>query len=71
MWLKSLDCLKRRGLMVSFANSSGPIADVNLAILNQKGSLYVTSPSLGSYITNKLKLNLAANIFFNHVATEP
>jgi len=57
--------------MVSFANSSGPIADVNLAILNQKGSLYVTSPSLGSYITNKLKLNLVANIFFNHVATEP
>lgn len=69
MWLRSLDCLKRRGLMVSFGNSSGPVTDVNLAILNQKGSLYVTRPSLGSYITNKVELDIAANQFFNYVAT--
>ncbi|WP_392561567.1 NADPH:quinone reductase [Orbus sturtevantii] len=68
MWIKSLDCLKRRGLMVSFGNSSGPVTDVNLAILNQKGSLYVTRPSLASYITNKTELNIAANEFFSYVA---
>ncbi len=34
----SLDCLQRRGLMVSFGNASGPVTGVNLGILNQKGS---------------------------------
>lgn len=69
MWLTSLDCLKPRGLMVSFGNSSGPVTDVNLGILNQKGSLYVTRPSLGGYITNKTELNIAAAEFFGYVAT--
>jgi len=67
-WLTSLDCLKRRGLMVSFGNASGPVTDVNLAILNQKGSLYVTRPSLTGYMTNRAQLNTAANQFFSHVA---
>ncbi len=44
-WEASLDCLQRRGLMVSFGNSSGPVTGVNLGILNQKGSLFVTRPS--------------------------
>ncbi len=35
-WEASLDCLQRRGLMVSFGNSSGPVTGVNLGILNQK-----------------------------------
>ena len=52
-WEASLDCLQRRGLMVSFGNSSGPVTGVNLGILNQKGSLYVTRPSLQGYITNR------------------
>ncbi|WP_392559077.1 NADPH:quinone reductase [Orbus mooreae] len=69
MWLTSLDCLKRRGLMVSFGNSSGPVTDVNLGILNQKGSLYVTRPSLSGYITNKQQLQMAADQFFGYVAS--
>ncbi|MBZ4256400.1 zinc-binding dehydrogenase, partial [Mycobacterium tuberculosis] len=48
-WEASLDCLQRRGLMVSFGNSSGPVTGVKLGILNQKGSLYVTRPSLQGY----------------------
>lgn len=68
MWLTSLSCLKRRGLMVSFGNASGPVTDVNLGILNQKGSLYVTRPSLSGYITNKQELQAAADIFFGYVA---
>lgn len=69
MWVTSLDCLKPRGLMVSFGNSSGPVTDVNLGILTQKGSLYVTRPSLSSYITNKSELKIAADEFFGYVAT--
>ena len=45
-WEASLDCLQRRGLMVSFGNASGPVTGVNLGILNQKGSLYSTRPSV-------------------------
>lgn len=48
-WEISLDCLKPRGLMVSFGNASGPVEGVNIGILNQKGSLYVTRPSLNGY----------------------
>ncbi|GAB2783853.1 NADPH:quinone reductase [Halomonas shantousis] len=48
-WEISLNCLQKRGLMVSFGNASGPVEGVNLAILNQKGSLYVTRPSLNGY----------------------
>jgi NADPH:quinone reductase len=50
-WLTSLDCLAPRGLMVSFGNASGPVSGVNLQILAQKGSLYVTRPTLGTYAT--------------------
>lgn len=39
--------------MVSFGNSSGAVTGVNLGILNQKGSLYVTRPSLQGYITTR------------------
>jgi NADPH2:quinone reductase len=45
----SLDCLKPRGLMVSFGNASGPVTGVDLGILAAKGSLYVTRPTLMSY----------------------
>ncbi|MGM8849402.1 NADPH:quinone reductase [Salinicola halophyticus] len=48
-WLTSLDCLAPRGLMVSFGNSSGAVEGVNVGILNQKGSLYLTRPSLNGY----------------------
>jgi len=45
----SLDCLAPFGTFVSFGNASGPVADFNLALLSQKGSLYATRPTLGSY----------------------
>lgn len=48
-WLTSLDCLQPRGLMVSFGNASGAVSGVNLGILSQKGSLYVTRPTLATY----------------------
>lgn len=68
-WEASLDCLQRRGLMVSFGNSSGPVTGVNLGILNQKGSLYVTRPSLQGYITTHEELMEASNELFSLIAS--
>lgn len=48
-WEISLDCLAPRGLMVSFGNASGAVEGVNVGLLNQKGSLYLTRPSLNGY----------------------
>ncbi|MFV0547402.1 MAG: quinone oxidoreductase [Limnobaculum xujianqingii] len=68
-WLASLDCLRPHGLMVSFGNASGPVTGVDLGILNQKGGLYVTRPSLGNYITTKQLLQHAANELFSMIAS--
>ncbi|WP_058912429.1 quinone oxidoreductase [Entomohabitans teleogrylli] len=68
-WEASLDCLQRRGLMVSFGNASGAVTGVNLGILNQKGSLYVTRPSLQGYITNHAELIDASNELFSLIAS--
>ena len=68
-WEASLDCLQRRGLMVSFGNASGPVTGVNLGILNQKGSLYVTRPSLQGYVTNHRELTEASNELFSLIAS--
>ena len=68
-WETSLDCLRRRGLMVSFGNASGPVTGVNLGILNQKGSLYATRPSLNGYVTNREELQEASNELFSLIAS--
>jgi NADPH2:quinone reductase len=68
-WEASLDCLQRRGLMVSFGNASGAVTGVNLGILNQKGSLYVTRPSLQGYITTRDELTEASNELFSLIAS--
>ncbi|MFJ5504909.1 quinone oxidoreductase [Pectobacterium carotovorum] len=68
-WEASLDSLRRRGLMVSFGNASGPVTGVNLGILNQKGSLYVTRPSLFGYVTNRAELEQASNELFSLIAS--
>ncbi|MBV8762654.1 MAG: quinone oxidoreductase [Deltaproteobacteria bacterium] len=48
-WERSLDCLQPLGLMVSFGNASGPVPPMSLLTLSQKGSLYVTRPTMFSY----------------------
>lgn len=48
-WESSLDSLKRRGLLISFGNASGPVSNVDLGILARKGSLYVSRPTLFDY----------------------
>jgi NADPH2:quinone reductase len=66
-WAASLDCLQPRGLMVSFGNASGPVPPQNLAILNAKGSIYVTRPSLGAYTANREDLEKSAKAVFTMV----
>ena len=48
-FMDSLDCLAPRGMMVSFGNSSGPVDPFPPGILSQKGSLYLTRPSMNNY----------------------
>ncbi len=49
----SLDCLWPRGLMVSYGNSSGPVAVPNLGILASRGSLYLTRPTIAGYFPDR------------------
>jgi len=66
-WEGSLDCLKPRGLMVSFGNASGPVSPVNLGILAAKGSLYVTRPTLATYIAARADLVARSHALFEIV----
>jgi NADPH2:quinone reductase len=68
-WLTSLDCVATRGLLVSFGNASGPVSGVNLGILAQKGSLYVTRPTLGSYANSAQDLQTMADELFDMLAS--
>ncbi|MDI5889677.1 NADPH:quinone reductase [Halomonas rhizosphaerae] len=63
-WETSLDCLKPRSLMVSFGNASGAVEGVNIGILNQKGSLFVTRPSLNGYADTRARLEWMAGELF-------
>ena len=53
---KSLNSLRPRGLLALFGQSSGPVPPVDLNVLNGKGSLFVTRPSLGFYTANREEL---------------
>ncbi|SHM96789.1 quinone oxidoreductase family protein [Cryptosporangium aurantiacum] len=63
----SLDCLRPRGLMVSFGNASGPVTGVNLGILAAKGSLFVTRPTTAHYLNDRDELRAAAAELFDLV----
>ena len=66
-FLKSLDCLQPRGLMVLFGASSGPVPDFNLSTLAAKGSLYVTRPTLNTYNAKVEDLRQSAKRLFDQV----
>ena len=63
----SLDCLQPRGLMVSFGNSSGAVPPFELGVLAQKGSLYITRPTLASYAAKRDDLVVTAKDLFDVV----
>lgn len=63
----SLDCLRPRGMLVSFGQSSGAVPPFNLGILSQKGSLYLTRPTLFAYIASRAELEESAAALFDVV----
>ena len=66
-FLKSLDCLHARGLMVSFGNASGPVEPISPLLLSQKGSLFLTRPTLFHYIATRQELERSAAELFEIV----
>lgn len=63
----SLDSLRPRGMLVSFGQSSGPVPPFNLGILSQKGSLFLTRPTLFAYIATRAELEESAAALFEVV----
>jgi NADPH2:quinone reductase len=55
-FVKGLDALVRRGMMVLYGQSSGPVDPINPQVLNQKGSIYLTRPSLVHYTATRAEL---------------
>ncbi len=65
---KSLDCLRPRGLLVSFGQSSGPVGEIDPLVLSQKGSLFLTRPSLANYISDPAELQWRSSELFKWIA---
>ncbi len=63
----SLDCLRPRGLWVSFGNASGPVPPFAIGLLSQKGSLYATRPTIFAYIGTQAELQETAQDLFDVV----
>ena len=68
-FLKSLDCLAPRGIMVSYGNASGPPDPMPPGLLAQKGSLFLTRPTLYHYIATREELDRSAGELFAMVSS--
>jgi NADPH2:quinone reductase len=64
---KSLDCLAPRGMLVLFGQSSGPVPPCDPQVLNRKGSLFLTRPTLNSYVATRDELLSRANDIFGWI----
>lgn len=65
----SLDCLRPRGLMVSFGNASGAPAPLDLQILANKGSLFITRPTMLTYTASEAELQQSSEDVFSRVVS--
>jgi NADPH:quinone reductase len=65
---KSLDCLRPRGMLVSFGQSSGVVGQIDPLILSQKGSLFLTRPSLANYVSDPAELKQRSSDLFTWLA---
>ena len=63
----SLDCLAKRGMMVLFGQSSGPVPPLDPQILNRKGSLFLTRPTIAHYVESRADLVARASELFRWV----
>ncbi|HEX8671383.1 MAG TPA: quinone oxidoreductase [Longimicrobium sp.] len=69
-FLPGLDVLAPRGMMVLFGQSSGPVEPVDPQLLSQKGSLFLTRPTLGHYVATREELLRRANDLFGWMAAD-
>ena len=69
-FVDSLDCLRPRGMMVLFGQSSGPVPAFDIATLSAKGSLYLTRPTLFSYVASRAELEACAGGLMDVVLSE-
>jgi NADPH2:quinone reductase len=67
-FMASLDCLAPRGLMVSYGNASGEVQGISLSMLSSRGSLYVTRPTLMTYVAKREALEAASAELFDLIA---
>jgi NADPH:quinone reductase len=67
-FIGSLDCLRSRGLMVTYGNASGPVPPMAPLELSKRGSLFLTRPTLFHYIPTRASLVRAASEMFELVA---
>jgi NADPH2:quinone reductase len=68
-FMRSIDCLAPRGLMVSYGNASGPVDPIEPGLLAQKGSLFLTRPTLFTYTASRADLDAAAGELFDMMAS--
>jgi len=64
---KSLDSLAKRGMLVLFGQSSGPVPPFDPQMLNRKGSLFLTRPTLNDYLLTRIELETRARDLFNWI----
>ena len=63
----SIECLKMKGMMVSFGNASGPVENIDVKKMIQPKGLYFTRPSMSQYLTTKEEINEATDMLFKKV----
>jgi NADPH2:quinone reductase len=66
-WEGSLDCLRPLGMWVTFGNASGAVPPLNTLILAQKGSLFLTRPTLATYTASRADLEMTSKSLFDIV----
>ena len=67
---KSTQCLKTRGMMVSFGNASGALSPIDVTKILQPKGLYFIRPSMGQYLSNSKELNEASKVLFEKISSE-
>src|SRR5262249_62117073 len=68
-WEAALDCLRPRGLLVSFGNASGPVPAFQPLVLTMRGSLFLTRPSLVHYVATREELVASAAAVFEAIGS--
>ena len=66
---ESIECLKVRGMMVSFGNASGPLSEINVQKMIQPKGLFFTRPSMGQYLDTKNELDEASKMLFEKIGS--